>query len=108
MDSLSQAALGAAVGLAIMGRRTSPWKAAAVGAVAGTLPDLDAFYDHGDPIKNMTLHRANSHALFWQTLASLPLAVVAARLLREINHLTRWWLTAPWFTRAATRRRFVT
>lgn len=92
MDTLSQAALGAAVGLAVMGRRTSPWKAAAIGAGAGILPDLDAFYDHGDPIKNMTFHRANSHALFWQTLASLPLAVVAAKLLREMNHFTRWWL----------------
>ena len=53
---------------------------------------LDAFYDHGDPIKNVTLHRANSHALFWQTLASLPLAVATAKLLREMNQLTRWWL----------------
>ena len=39
MDSLSQLALGAAVGVAVMGRRTRPWKAAAFGALAGTLPD---------------------------------------------------------------------
>jgi inner membrane protein len=92
MDTLSQAALGAAVGLAVMGRRTAPPIAAAVGAVTGILPDLDAFYDRGDPISNMTFHRASSHALFWQTLASLPLAVAAAGLLREMNHVTRWWL----------------
>ncbi len=97
MDSLSQAALGAAIGLAIMGRRTKPWKAAAIGALAGTLPDLDAFYNHGDPISNMTYHRANSHALFWQTLASLPIAFVAAKALREMQYFGRWWLTV-WLT----------
>jgi inner membrane protein len=95
MDSLSQAALGAAIGLAVMGRRTKPWKAAAIGALAGTLPDLDAFYNHGDPISNMTYHRANSHALFWQTVASFPIALVAAKSLREMHDYWRWWL-AVW------------
>jgi inner membrane protein len=93
MDSLSQAALGAAIGLAVMGRRTRPWKAAAIGALVATLPDLDAFYDRGDAISNMTYHRANSHALFWQTLASLPAAFLAAKTLREMHHFGRWWLT---------------
>lgn len=93
MDSLSQAALGAAVGLAVMGRRTKPWKAAVVGALVATFPDLDSLYNHGDPISNMTYHRANSHSLFWQTLASLPIAFVAAKGLREMHQLGRWWLT---------------
>ena len=53
MDSLSQIALGAAVGVAVMGRRTAVWKAAAWGAVAGTLPDLDVIIDHGD--KRLTM-----------------------------------------------------
>ena len=74
MDSLSQLALGAAVSVAVMRRRTAVWKAAAWGAVAGTLPDLDVLVDHGDPILNMVLHRAESHALFWLALLSLPLA----------------------------------
>ena len=93
MDSLSQAALGAAIGVAVMGRRTRPWKAALVGAIAGTLPDLDSFYDHGDPISNMVFHRANSHALFWQTVASLPIAAVTAAALREWRSFKPWWLT---------------
>ena len=62
MDSLSQIALGSAVGVAVMGRRTAVWKAALWGAIGGTLPDLDAFIDHGDAILNMTRHRAESHA----------------------------------------------
>ena len=58
MDSLSQIALGAAVAVAVMGRRTAVWKAALWGSVAGTLPDLDVFIDQGDAIRNMVLHRA--------------------------------------------------
>jgi inner membrane protein len=95
MDSLSQIALGAAVGVATMGRRTALWKAALWGAVAGTLPDLDVFIDHGDPISNMVLHRAETHAPFWLTLFSLPFAAVIARLHGEWAQWRRWWL-AMW------------
>ena len=92
MDSLSQIALGAAVGVATMGRRTAVWKAALWGAVAGTLPDLDVLIDHGDPVRNMVLHRAETHALFWLTLVSLPLAAAVARLHGEWAQWRRWWL----------------
>jgi inner membrane protein len=92
MDSLSQLALGAAIGVAVMGRRTALWKAAAWGAVAGTLPDLDVFIDHGDPIRNMVLHRAETHALFWLTLFSLPFAAAVAKLHGQWPLWRRWWL----------------
>ncbi len=95
MDSLSQLALGAAVSVAVMGRRTALWKAALWGGVCGTLPDLDAFIDHGDPIRNMTLHRAETHALFWLTLAAPPIAWVVSRLSGERELLPRWSL-AVW------------
>ena len=92
MDSLSQIALGAAVGVATMGRRTALWKAALWGAIAGTLPDLDVFIDQGDPIRDMVLHRAETHAPFWLTLFSLPLAAGVARLHGEWALWRRWWL----------------
>ena len=92
MDSLTQIALGAAVGVAVMRRRTATWKAAAWGAVAGTLPDLDVLIDHGDPILNMVLHRAETHAPFWLTLFSLPFAAAVARLHGEWAQWRRWWL----------------
>lgn len=92
MDSLTQIALGAAVGVAVMGRHTPVARAAAWGAVAGTLPDLDVLLDHGDPILNMVLHRAESHALFWQALVSLPLGLLAARLHGQWPLWRRWWL----------------
>jgi inner membrane protein len=92
MDSLSQAALGAAMGMAVMGRRTALWKSALWGAVAGTLPDLDVFIDHGDPVLNMVLHRAETHSPFWLTLFSLPLAAAVARLHGQWPLWKRWWL----------------
>jgi inner membrane protein len=95
MDSLTQFVLGSAVGVATMGRRTAPWKAALWGGVCGTLPDLDAFIDHGDPVSNMTLHRADSHALFWLTLAAPPIAALVAWASREPALWRRWWL-AVW------------
>jgi inner membrane protein len=95
MDSLTQIALGAAVGVAAMGRRTAPWKAALWGAACGTLPDLDALVDFGDPVLDMTQHRGHSHALFWLTLAAPAIAGLAARVHGETDRWRRWWL-AVW------------
>jgi len=95
MDSVSQIALGAAVTVAVMGRRTALWKAAAWGAVCGTLPDLDVLIDHGDALSNMVLHRADSHALFWLTLAAPLLGAAIAWLQRE-PALWRRWVMAVW------------
>ena len=81
MDSLTQAVLGASVTVAVMGRRTSFGKAALIGAIAGTLPDLDVVIDHGDDLLNMVRHRAESHSLFFLALLS-PL----------LGWLTNWWL----------------
>ncbi len=92
MDSLTQIALGSAVGVAVMGRRTAVWKSALWGAIGGTLPDLDAFIDHGDAILNMTHHRAESHALPVLTLAAPVFAWIVSRLHGEAALFRRWWL----------------
>ena len=93
MDSLTQIALGASIGVAVMGRRTAAWKAALWGGVAGLLPDLDVLLNHGDPVLNMVLHRAETHALFWLAWASGPLAWLVARITHEPGLWRRWWLT---------------
>ena len=92
MDSLTQFVLGSAIATATLGRRTAAWKAVLWGGVAGTLPDLDAFIDHGDAILNMVRHRSESHSLFFLSLLSAPLAWLVARLCREPQHVARWWL----------------
>jgi len=92
MDSLTQIALGSAVSVAVMGRRTAIWKAALWGAFAGTLPDLDVVIDHGNPVLNMVRHRAESHSLFYLTLFAPLVAWLAARMHGEMSLFKRWWL----------------
>jgi len=93
MDSLSQFALGAAVSVAAVGRRAPLWKSALWGGLCGTLPDLDALIDHGDPIRNMTFHRAESHSLLYLTVLSPLLAWLVARR-GDGGDFRVWWLAS--------------
>lgn len=97
MDSVSQIALGAAITVGVMGRRTAVWKAALWGGIAGTLPDLDAVINHGDPILNMVRHRAESHSLLYLSLLAPILGWGLARLQGQ-GHTTLWrrWTLAFW------------
>lgn len=96
MDSLTQLTLGAAVALATLGKSSgSKVKVALTGAVLGTLPDLDVLIDYGDVVSNMVLHRTESHALFYQTLASPILAWLAALCCNQRQYY-RHWLLATW------------
>ena len=92
MDSLTQIALGAAVGVAVMGRRTAVWKAALWGGIAGTLPDLDVLVDYGDAVLNMVRHRGESHSFFYLTLFAPLLAWLVSRIHGEAALFQRWWL----------------
>ncbi|MCC5826436.1 metal-dependent hydrolase [Alkalimonas sp.] len=92
MDSVTQAALGAAVAVAVMGKSTPVKKAALWGAVAGTLPDLDVFIHYGDDLSNMLRHRGESHAIFYQTLFSPLLAWLICRWHQQQALFLRWWL----------------
>jgi inner membrane protein len=95
MESLTQFVLGAAVTGAVMGARTTGLRAVLAGGLVASLPDLDVLIDHGDAIANMTRHRGESHALFWQTLAAPLLGWAIAALLRE-RHLLPRWCVAVW------------
>jgi inner membrane protein len=69
LDSLSQAALGAAIGYAAGGKRLGR-AALAAGAVAGTIPDLDTFVLLPfDAFAGWTHHRGLSHSLFFGLIA---------------------------------------
>ena len=94
MDSLTQIALGASLGVAVMGRRTAAWKAALWGGVAGLLPDLDVLIDHGDAVLNMVRHRAESHSLLYLTLLAPGFAWVVDRLHR--SGCWARWCVALW------------
>ena len=73
MDSLTQITLGAAVGAAVFGK-THGRKAALIGAICGTIPDLDVFVPLGDPVSDFTYHRSVTHSLLFCVLAT-PLFV---------------------------------
>jgi inner membrane protein len=99
MDSLTQIALGAAVSVAVMGRRTAVWKAALWGGIAGTVPDLDVFIDFGDAVLNMVRHRGESHSFFYLTLFSPLLAWLVSRIHNDPrsggawgSNFKIWWL----------------
>jgi inner membrane protein len=92
MDSLTHIALGSAIGVVAMRGRTAPWKAALVGAICNTLPDLDVFVGHGDAVSNVTMHRGDSHAVFWLGVISPAIALAAAAIFRDLAQYRRWWL----------------
>ncbi|MEN7341485.1 MAG: metal-dependent hydrolase [Pseudomonadota bacterium] len=91
MDSLTQLALGAAVGHCVAGRRFGA-SAAVVGAVLGTLPDLDVLIRYDDPVAQMTYHRGWSHSLFWLSLASVPITFLLSRWRRFSNAWRTLWM----------------
>ena len=73
MDSLTQIALGGAVGEATLGRRVGN-RAAIWGMFCGTLPDLDMLVPLGDPVSDFTYHRSASHSFLVLALVT-PLVV---------------------------------
>ena len=78
MDSLTQAALGAVVGQAVMGRRVGR-VAPMFGAVLGTLPDLDVLIAFGGAVEDFVYHRGFSHSLLVHLLVTPLLAWLILR-----------------------------
>ena len=67
MDSISQFVLGAAVGALVAGPSLGARKAAIIGGVLGTLPDLDVFYPFTNAVDEFVLHRSLTHSLLVHT-----------------------------------------
>ena len=90
MDSVTQIALGAAVGESVLGRKIGN-KAMLWGAILGTLPDLDVFVPLGDVVRDFTYHRSATHSLLMLLLATPLVVWLINRIhpsLRE--HRARW------------------
>ena len=93
MDSITQLALGAAVGEAVLGRKIGN-RALAWGAVAGTLPDLDVFVPLGDAVRDFTYHRSVTHSLFVLALATPLLVWLITRIHADTRIYWRHWIAA--------------
>lgn len=81
MDSLSQIVLGAAVGEAVAGKQLGR-KAPLLGAIFGTIPDLDVFlkYIINGVVDQDLAHRGFSHSIVFAIL----LALVSSFLLKKV------------------------
>ena len=82
MDSLTQIVLGAAVGEAVLGKKIGN-KALLWGGIAGTLPDLDVFFNGGDAIREIVIHRGFSHSIAFAVLMSPLLGWIVNWLYRK-------------------------
>ena len=84
MDSITQFTLGAAVSAVCLGKTLGPRKAAMLGGVLGTLPDLDVFLPFDDPVDSFVFHRGWTHSVFVHSLAA---PVIGELLVRSIKML---------------------
>ena len=90
MDSVTQIALGAAVGEATLGKKVGR-PAVVWGGICGLLPDLDILIPFGDAIKNFTYHRGASHSLLVLTLLTpLIVKIILKRHPDSARYQFRW------------------
>jgi inner membrane protein len=88
MDSVTQIALGAAVGEAVAGRKAGN-KAVLWGAIAGTIPDLDVIPGYFmETVDALEFHRGMTHSILFAVLLSPLLAYGIKQLYR--NNETSW------------------
>src|SRR5690606_27109913 len=90
MDSLTQIVLGAAVGEAVLGKKIGN-KAIGLGAIAGTIPDLDViavFFT--DTVSALEIHRGVTHSFVFAISIGLLFA----------------WLFSLWDKRASLKEWF--
>ncbi len=95
MDSITQIALGAAVGEATLGRKVGN-KAAVWGAALGTLPDLDVLaYPFLSEAGELLFHRGPTHAILFSFLAGPAFGWLLSRIHRRDGvSATRWSILA--------------
>jgi len=80
VDSITQAALGAAIGEATLGNKIGN-RAILWGALFGSIPDLDIiFFPLLDHAQQLEFHRGASHSLLLMVIASLILAKPLSKL----------------------------
>lgn len=92
MDSLSQALLGAAT-FAIVKDKYIGRKALVVGAVVGTIPDLDVFLrPFFNEVAFITVHRSISHSLIFAIFASFLFAFIAHKITKHQYRYKDWVL----------------
>jgi len=97
MDSITQAALGAAIGEVVLGKKIGR-KAAVLGAIGGTFPDLDVIlYLFYDKLEMLSIHRGFSHSILFSLFGAFLLAYILQRIkwTKNVTYFRLWifvWL----------------
>ena len=87
MDSITQATLGAAIGQALLGKKIGG-KAAVLGAIVATIPDLDVvLLPLYDSLQRISIHRGFSHSILFSVLGALLLTYILTRI-KWTKHLS--------------------
>jgi len=87
MDSITQATLGAAIGQALLGKKIGG-KAAVLGAIVATIPDLDVvLLPLYDSLERISIHRGFSHSILFSILGALLLTYILTRI-KWTKHLS--------------------
>jgi len=95
MDSLTQAALGAAVGEAVLGKKIGH-KAAILGAIGGTIPDLDVLLTpFFTDFQNISIHRGYSHSILFCLLGAFLFAYILSKIkwTKEVSYRKLWFFS---------------
>ena len=95
MDSITQIALGAAMGQAVLGPKAG-YRAALWGGLVATIPDLDVFIPMGGAVADFTYHRSFSHSLIVLSLLAPLLAWLINRYHNQYEGLARRWFLLVW------------
>ncbi|KZZ30144.1 hypothetical protein A3752_02745, partial [Oleiphilus sp. HI0081] len=88
-----QAALGATVGHTLLGKhigRTAP----IIGAILGTLPDLDVLIPFGGQVEDFTYHRSFSHSLIIQIAVAPLLTWLILHFRPSYRPISKQWFIA--------------
>ena len=93
MDSLTQIVLGASVAEATLGKKIGN-KAIALGALAGTIPDLDIISGFFvDDLTASVMHRGFSHSIFFPLIAAPILAWIFKKIYNNYTNVRFYdWL----------------
>lgn len=80
MDSITQAALGAAIGQAMLGKKIGV-KGAVIGSIVATIPDLDIlFLPFFDEVQRISIHRGFSHSILFSVLGAVLLTYILSKV----------------------------
>lgn len=92
MDSLTQGLLGAAT-FAVVKDKEIGKKSLIIGAVAGTIPDLDVFLSPlFNDVEFLTVHRGVSHSIVLAVILSLILGAIFHNIYKKKQSQSKWMI----------------